>query len=200
MLFVVTIKTFLLGHLLVRLVFHRGPLHTCMHCTQSLRKHSHTQSCFVDQVWKKESSLSLWDSHTCCTGLHSKQKHTFIHRHRESASNTHTVSHPSTHIETYRHTNTHRNTDKQMGAQTISLTLLHSLSLSVITTDALFSWFNFSETKTKSATFYSILAIKTKDALSRIGWHTESTHLPKQSHARAIKKPLFWFLIISGGL
>lgn len=128
----------------------------------STRKHmhTHTQSCFVDQVWKKESLLSLWDSHTCCTGLHTIQKHIFIHRNRENVSNTHNDIHPSTHIE-HRHTNTQWNTDEQMGPQTISLTPLHSFNLSVITTDVFLSWFNFTDTKTKSATFCSVLTIKT---------------------------------------
>lgn len=145
--FVVTITFLLLGHLEVELVLCAGITHMDMMCT---RRHTQADSWsrFVGQVWKKRSPLSLWDSHTCCTGLHTENK--------SAQSSIVTDRTPQRHIMTIHPRKPHRdvhwgkkstqqNADEQMGPQTIPLTPLHSLNLSVITTDVSLSWFNFSD-------------------------------------------------------
>lgn len=129
-----------------------------------------------------------------------------IHGNRANVSNIHSDTNPGT---TRKHAGT-QNTDRQMGSQMISLPPWRSLKLSVITTDVPLLQFNISNTK--KATFWRILPAKNsnelclKDAPSRVGWGTVSRHLLQQlehwkrGRARAIKKPLFYFLIISGGL
>ena len=83
---------------------------------------------FVNQVWKKESPLSLWDSHTCCTGLHTENKsaHSSVVTDRTPQKHTQRRSIRGNHTETYseggKKKSTQRNADEQMGPQTIPLT------------------------------------------------------------------------------
>ena len=164
------------------------------------RTQADLRSRFVDQVWKKRSQLSLWDSHTCCTGLHTENK--------SAQSSIVTDRTPQRHIMTIHprkpHRDVHggkkstqRNADEQMGPQTITLTPLHSLNLSVITADASLSWFNFSDAKTKSASFRWRKEKKPKQRLkgtsSRFGWKTISSNLLlryEQSKTRAAREQL----------
>ena len=114
---------------------------------------------FVNQVWKKESPLSLWDSHTCCTGLHTENKsaHSSVVTDRTPQKHTQRRSIRGNHTETYSEggkKKVHSGTRTNRWARRRSLSLLlHSLNLSVITTDVSLSWFNFSDAWTKSASF-----------------------------------------------
>lgn len=155
-------------------------------------------------MWKTVSLLSLWDSHRCCTELHTrkKDKHvSFIHKNRGNVSNIHIETYPRM---TWRRSATTQWITDRWVRRRLPLHLLCNQL-----------WSDFSDT-TKPATLEVDFLLKNRGGKSdndaekmlpyTVGWNTVSRHLPqlsaqlKLSHARAIKKSLFWFIIISGGL
>ena len=157
--FVVTITFLFLGHLEVELVLCAGITHTDMKCT---RRHTQKQTRGLALSTKCERKKARCPSEIVIHVAQGCTPKTRVHIHpswqTERRKNTHSDD-PSEET-TQRHTarggkkKVHSGTRTNRWARRRSLSLLlHSLNLSVITTDVSLSWFNFSDAWTKSASF-----------------------------------------------